>query len=338
VKTSINVNDGVIDVDVPFPDYITSFETAVSSPSSSGYLSTPGFGTGFDAFEQSCRVAVDGDSPVNVAGWLQHYHPDFVLQALPAQEGIIDQIKASMKAEPTPAWRPNAGSPERDTERWVDVSTVLIADTTTFSLKRIRYRRLVRRKPISDRNITPIAGSYNSAVVTPMAPTSPDEIQVKEEFNEEPIFELDDILAEAVEKVIAMGADISKGGSGASSRSTSKRRERRDSTSTQSDAQASHGQSLSASLGPTVGIQEVPRSQCKAVLLSALEEVIREVIDERDAQRERAVEQMEGLGAGERERGRYVVGGRGRPMETVLREAIRMWLEGVDAGGEHLRV
>ncbi|KAK4454341.1 folliculin-interacting protein N-terminus-domain-containing protein [Podospora aff. communis PSN243] len=335
VKTSINVNDGVIDVDVPFPDYITSFETAVSSPSSSGYLSTPGFGTGFDTFEQSCRVAVDGDTPVNVAGWLQHYHPDFVLQALPSQEGIIDQIKASMQAEPSPTWLPNVGPSDRDSERWVDVSTALVADTTTFSITRIRYRRLVRLKPVSDR-LAPVAvGSYSSAVLTPTS-ASPYEIHLKEEFREEPVFELDDVLVDAVERVVAMGADLSKGGSGASSRSTSKRRERRDSISTQSDAHAvSHlqgqdGQSLSASLGAAAGIQEVPRSQCKAVLLSALEEVIREVIEEREIQREGGDQDF-----GEySEPGRHAALVRGRVMDTILREAVRGWLESVDFGGE----
>ncbi|KAK0641600.1 folliculin-interacting protein N-terminus-domain-containing protein [Cercophora newfieldiana] len=330
VKTSINVNDGVIDVDVPFPDYITSFETAVSSPSSSGYLSTPGFGTGFDTFEQSCRVAVDGDSPVNVAGWLQQYHPDFVLQALPSQEGIIEQIKASMKAEPSPTWIPNAGPSDRETERWVDVSTALVADTTTFTITRIRYRRLVRLKPVPDRHVPAVVGSYSSAILTP-APASPYEAPIKEEFREEPIFELDDVLVDAVERVIAMGGDLSKGGSGASSRSTSKRRERRDSTSTQSDAHASsQGQGQGHSLSATPGIQEVPRSQCKAVLLSALEEVIREVIEEREVQRERS---EEGGPFGETT-GRISGMVRGRGMETVLREAVRGWLDGVEFGGE----
>ncbi|KAK0620345.1 folliculin-interacting protein N-terminus-domain-containing protein [Immersiella caudata] len=334
VKTSINVNDGVIDVDVPFPDYITSFETAVSSPSSSGYLSTPGFGTGFDTFEQSCRVAVDGDTPVNVAGWLQHYHPDFALQALPSQEGIVDQIKASMQAEPSPTWLPNVGALDRDAERWVDVSTALVADATTFSITRIRYRRLVRLKPVPDRNTPVVTSSYSPAVLTPVAAASPYEIQLKEEFIEEPIFELDDVLVDAIERVVAMGADLSKGGSGASSRSTSKRRGRRDSTSTQSDAHTStnhqgQARSLSASVGAAAGVQEVPRSQCKAVLLSALEEVIREVIEEREMQRERGDDD-----GGYGEPGRHAALVRGRGMETVLREAVRMWLEGVDLGGE----
>jgi len=331
VKTSININDGVIDVDVPFPDYITSFETAVSSPSSSGYLSTPGLGTGFDAFEQACRVSLDGDSPVNAAGWLQHYHHDFVLQALPSQDGIIEQVKASMQAEPSPTWLPNAGPSDRNGERWVDVSTALIADTTTFSITRLRYRRLVRLKPVADRTTSSVVGSYSSAVLTPVAAASPYEMQVKEEFREEPIFELDDVLVDAVERVIAMGADLSKAGSCASSRSASKRRERRDSTSTQSDAHPSsqlqgQPQGLPTSVGVTAGLQEVPRSQCKAVLLTALEEVVKEVMEDRDSQRERAHR----LGEGDE----LATGMRGRGGETVLREAVNTWLDGVDVRGD----
>lgn len=129
VKTSINLDDGIIDVDVPLPDFITSFESAVSSPSSSGYLSASGFGTGLDAFEQSCRFSADGDVPLNVAGWLQQYHPDFVLQAVPAQHDLLEQVKASMRAEPsppmplpppgTPASSSGAADDAATTEKWV---------------------------------------------------------------------------------------------------------------------------------------------------------------------------------------------------------------------------
>lgn len=330
VKTSINLNDGVIDVDVPFPDYITSFETAVSSPSSSGYLSTPGFGTGFDAFEQSFRVAVDGgDIPVNVAGWLQQYHPDFVLQALPAQDGVLEQIKASMQAEPSPTWLPHGASSDRDPDRWVDVSTALVADTTTFTVTRIRYRRLVRLKPSADRNAVAFSSTYATALMTPSI-VSPYEMHLKEEFIEEPVFSLDDTLVDAVERVIAVG-DLSKAGSAASSRSTSKRRQSLSveaeltaaaaaaAAASSSQSQASESQGDGLSVAATGQWQEVPRSQCKSVLLSALEEVIREVMENREDERE------EGPGTSH---------ARGKGVETVLREAVRAWLEGVDLGVE----
>ncbi|KAJ4300297.1 hypothetical protein N0V88_002970 [Collariella sp. IMI 366227] len=265
VKTSINVDDGVIDVDVPLPDFITSFESAVSSPSSSGYLSASGFGSGLDAFEQSFRFAADGDVPLNVAGWLQHYHPDFVLQGLPAQHGLMEQLRASMRAEPTPPLLPGAQSPDDSptpTERWIDVTSAIVADTTTFSITRIRYRRLVRLKTASggsassgDTRNSPTASSntgniygHGSTPTTPAATAASHhqpyyETQLKEEFIEEPLVAFDDVLVSAVERVISTstttaersGAEatttsapntISKVSSTSSSRSTSKRRER----------------------------------------------------------------------------------------------------------------
>ena len=84
VKTSINHDDGVIDIDVPLPDFL-SFETAVSSPSSSGYLSTPGLGNGMESFENYSRSGPDVETTMNVGGWLPRYHPDFALQAIPVQ-------------------------------------------------------------------------------------------------------------------------------------------------------------------------------------------------------------------------------------------------------------
>jgi hypothetical protein len=135
VKTSINEDDGVIDIEVPLPEYL-SFETAVSSPSSSGYLSTPGFGNGMEGFEHYSRTGGEQDTTMNVGGWLPRFHPDFSLQAIPAQENLLEEVKASMRQEPTPLFSstplPDNGRPDR----WVDVSSAIIADTTHFTIKR----------------------------------------------------------------------------------------------------------------------------------------------------------------------------------------------------------
>ena len=304
VKTSINIDDGVIDVDIAFPDYIAPFETAVSSPSSSGYLSTPGFGTAFEAFEQSSRLSMDGDVPLNVAGWLQNYHPDFVVQALPVQEGLIEQVKASMKAEPPSTLPASSGPPPSPGDRWVDVSTAIVANCSTFTITRIRYRRLLRPKTATDLgspDATPPLNSSNPPLPTPVM--SPYETQIKDEFIEETLVGLDDVLVEAVEKVIAANAtETSKGSSSSSSRSTSNRRERSSSAPRKSEDRP---RELALP-------QEVPRSQCKTVLLSALEEIIRDVVEE--------VEQQDGKG------------GAALPSRdgSVLREAVRRWIESLE--------
>ncbi|KAF3768039.1 hypothetical protein M406DRAFT_11035, partial [Cryphonectria parasitica EP155] len=291
VKTTINEEDGVIDVDVPFPDFIASFETAVSSPSSSGYLSTPGL-SGLELFEQACRVTIDGDVPQNVAGWLQRYHPDFILQAIPPQaDDLLEQIRASLKAEPTPllsmtsTMTGGAATPFSDTprggERWVDVSSALIADSTNFTIRRIRYRRLVKFKtaaggPSGGDKATPLLSSsvntMSSAVLTPMV--SPYEQHLQDEFIEDPIVALDDTLIEAVERVTAGSGDLSKESSQSSSRSPSKRRE------SIGDALVAMTSSATASRGPLH--QEVPRGECKAVVLSALEHIAKDVVQRRD--------------------------------------------------------
>ncbi|KAK3294765.1 folliculin-interacting protein N-terminus-domain-containing protein [Chaetomium fimeti] len=351
VKTSINIDDGIIDVDVPLPDFITSFESAVSSPSSSGYLSASGFGTGLDAFEQSFRFAADGDVPLNVAGWLQHYHPDFVLQALPAaQHDIIEEVKESMRAEPTPPL-PLSSSPSPEdiaTEKWIDVTSAIVADTTTFTITRIRYRRLMKLTPHTQ-SVQQLQPNNAAVVPTPLTasttassnpPPSVFDVQLKEEFIEEPVVAFDDVLIEAVERVIASAGTstettVSKVSSTSSSRSTSKRREReretgrRDSLSASSgtvsvstDIRCSGASSTTQGLLPVLGTggsttpQEVPRSQCKTVLLGALEDIIHDVIGEREQELEGSI--------GNRER------------ESPLREAVRGWIESVDfgAGGD----
>ncbi|TDZ61183.1 hypothetical protein CTRI78_v004443 [Colletotrichum trifolii] len=307
VKTSINAEDGVIDVDIPFPDYITSFETAVSSPSSSGYLSTPGIGSGLEGFEQFSRVTIDGDSPMNVAGFLQRYHEDFILQAVPPQDNLVADIKKSMRAEPTPFITQPFYSMEQPADRWVDVSSALIADTTTHSITRIRYRRLIRPKPIPDRS-APLGSAGSSAYgAAPMTPSIlPYETQLDDEFIEEPIASLDEVLIEAVERVIAQSSEVSKQSSSNSSRSTSKRRDR-------SNSEASASVESHHTTRIPVAAQEVPRDQCKTVVLSALDEIIRDVIEERDH------ENADTNSHADRDR------------ESALREAVRVWLDAVES-------
>ncbi|KAK4199687.1 folliculin-interacting protein N-terminus-domain-containing protein [Triangularia verruculosa] len=321
VKTSINVHDGVIDVDIPLPDFLTSFESAVSSPSSSGYLSAAGFGSGLDSFEQSCRFSADGDVPLNVAGWLQQYHPDFVLQAVPPQGDLMKQIKASMRAEPTPQVLLDAFSPDGDAERWVDISSAIVADTTTFTITRIHYRRLV--KPgYTDRSFSTRTPSPQATPLTPAR--TPADAQVHDEFIEELIVSLDETLVEAIEKVMAAGGSdiMSKASSSCSSRSTSKRRERSNSTSTQGDARSTHNahqHGLGGGMAP-----EVPRSRCKTVLLGALEEIILDVIDDR---KQEQLQQQEDGPPTTATRASTTID---KDKESILREAVRNWLDVVE--------
>ncbi|KAH8678927.1 folliculin-interacting protein N-terminus-domain-containing protein [Tricladium varicosporioides] len=301
VKTSINEDDGVIDIDVPLPEYL-SFETAVSSPSSSGYLSTPGLGNGMEGFEHYSRTGPELDTTMNVGGWLPRYHPDFALQAVPPQDDLLEEVKASMREEPTPNFSstplPDNGRPDR----WVDVSSAIIADTTNFTIKHIRYRRLVRPRDmdhVQTQATSKIDSRYgNVYTVSQLTPAvEVHDGPVEERFIEEPIISMDETLIQAVEKIIAQSGQASKESSVCSSRSASRKGENRD-------------RSNSGAKTPNIPEHrlEVHRNECKKTVLSALEEIVREVAESRKDGDE-----------GEKER------------ESFLREGVRSWLTNVEA-------
>lgn len=298
VKASINMEDGVVDVDIPFPDYITSFESAISSPSSSGYLSTPGVPLGLDAFEHSARVTMDGDLPLSAAGWLRKYHPDFALQAIAPQDDLIESVKASLRAEPTPSPPANPGFDVG--ERWVDVSTVLIADTTKNTVTRILYRRLVKTRAAADRASagTVSAGLYGSSLLTPSI--LPYETQLEEEWIEELVTNPDEGLVEAMNKVIDLQPDPDKISSSTSSQTPSDH--------TQSDGHNSSAAQTDNIHSTRVPL-ETPRAQCRAVILSTLEDTIRDVIDMR-----------------EKRANSHIVS-----KQSVLRAAVSSWVADLDA-------
>jgi len=298
VKTSINEHDGVIDIDVPLPDYL-AFETAVSSPSSSGYLSTPGFGNGMEGFEHYSRAGPDVDTTINVGGWLQRYNPDFTLQAIPFQDDLTAEIKESMRAEPTPLL---SSTPHPDGgDRWVDISSAIIADTTNFTIRRIVYRRLVKYKDANQ--ATPSLGHmldsrygnvYAAAQLTPSAEVY--DGHVEERFDEEHIISMDETLIDAVERIIAQSGQGSKSSSVCSSRSTSRKGGNRDRSNSDARFPAVPEHRL-----------EVPRNECKKMVLSALEEIVREVAESRKDGAEAETER-----------------------ESFLREGVRSWLVNVE--------
>ncbi|KGQ09284.1 hypothetical protein BBAD15_g5383 [Beauveria bassiana D1-5] len=290
VKTSINPEDGIIDVDVPFPDYIASFESAISSPSSSGYLSTPGLPSNLDFFEQSARITIDGDTPLNAAGWLSRFHPDFSLQAIPPQDNLLEKVKAAMRAEPTPA--PLPSQRHGTGERWVDISSTVIADTTTNTVSRIVYRRLVKTRPGSDLSSQPVSAHTPSVL--------PYETQLNEEWVEEVIADADKSLVEAVDKVVSANSESTMDtGSTMPMRGTGN-------IGNSADITPDSLSETTEMANPSI---EVPRVQCKTVMLSALEDIIRDVLDQRDED---------------------AIGTNSKNRPNLLRDAVRAWMSNLD--------
>ncbi|CAG9997520.1 unnamed protein product [Clonostachys byssicola] len=305
VKTSVNEDDGVIDVDFPFPDYIASFESAISSPSSSGYLSTPGLAAGLDSFEQSSRTLSEGDLLLNAVGWLSRFHPDFALQAIPPQDDLVDQVKATLRAEPTPGF--SSTTPHTNwNERWVDVSSAVIADTTTNTVRRIHYRRLVKPRVTEKIRGGPPHLPGSSAAAS-QAFSLPLETQLDEEFIEEMILKPEPKLVEAIDKVISQGLDLlAKDGAAASFILPDDIHGGSDSDNTIPAAIDGSGQHTRPSI-------DMPRVQCKTIVLSALEEVIRDVVNRQDtSSNEGKAKDM-------------------KARQNALRGAVREWVASLDA-------
>ncbi|KAH8434837.1 uncharacterized protein LDX57_012468 [Aspergillus melleus] len=334
LKLSVRGDDGVVDVDLPLPGFVSlssSGDSTISSPkktrtsvtSVDALASTHSSSSGFHG------PLRDSDGPgVNVAGWLKSFHEDFLLQAVRPYANLEADIKRAMQAEPTPI--PSSGDMD-GSERWVDVATTLVADARTFTVKRLRLRRKVvgnawqtpsspsvLSHPSTPRHIpggstsasqftnffTPGTGSSRTSVHSILDGYDPNEVE--ERFVEEPVMDLDGTLVDALERVLAQSGPSSL----APTRAPSPSRARKGDDKSTSDT-ASRDE---------VPPLEVPRTECRKLVLGALEEVVRSVTAEH------CREDVDGeLGLADRERKRSLAG-----PDNTLREGVRKWLLDVE--------
>ncbi|KAF2451479.1 hypothetical protein P171DRAFT_346716 [Karstenula rhodostoma CBS 690.94] len=314
LKLSVNEKDGVIDVDIPLPE----FGSPLQSPLLGGYGSVPSQqGSSYGESSVLSMPYCEPEQSVNAAGWLKQFHPDFAVQAIRPYNELERDIKWAMSAEPSPIT--SAATPTLEQgplERWVDVCSALIADTRTFSIKRISLRRLIRLIPTPTYQasaMTPgISGMppgrsqygnpYNTGAAVPMMT----EMHLAEKFIEEQIMDFDATLINAVDRCLAQSGQGSSRAQSASSSRSSSRRGRRD-TRTVTDAP------------PHV---EVPQTDCKAVIFDALEVVVKNVTAERDTKHvanDDTVTERKGKGDVAR-----------TATDSSLKEGIRRWLAEVE--------
>lgn len=276
LKLSVNEKDGVIDVDIPLPD----FGSPLQSPLLGGYGSASSqHGSSFGESSVLSMPYCEPEQPANAAGWLSQFHPDFAVQAIKPYKELERDIKRAMSAEPTPLGSTATPSLESGPlERWVDVCSALIADTNTFAIKRISLRRLVKLIPTPTYQLsamTPaIAGMpgrsqygnpYTTGTVAPMMT----EVHLAEKFIDEQIMDFDATLIDGVDRVLAQSGETTRMNSAQSSRLSS-RRGRRD---TRADSDV-------------VPHVEVPPTDCRGVIFDALESIVRDVTAERNAKSE----------------------------------------------------
>lgn len=268
----------------------------------------------------------DNDSPsAHVAGWLKSFHEDFSLQAVRPYASLEAEVKRAMRAEPSP-YIPS--TPDVDgSERWVDVATTLIADTRASTVKRLRLRRKIivghesgtTHSPTSPANgksrqsagSASFTGFFSGHDKSPSStPGEQDQSFVEERFIEEPVMDLDGVLVDAVERVLGQSGYSSLVQSRAASPNRARKAEDRDkSHSARPDEAPAH-----------VPAPEVPRSECRKLVLGALEEVVRIVTAEhcRD-------DVDTGAGLADREHRRAISGA-----DNTLRQGIRKWLLDVE--------
>ncbi|KAF3003750.1 hypothetical protein E8E13_009603 [Curvularia kusanoi] len=316
LKLSVNEKDGVIDVDIALPD----FGSPLQSPLFGGAGSVGSqHGSSFGESSILSMPYNEPEQPVNAAGWLSQFHPDFAIQAIKPYATLERDIKRAMSAEPTPISSATTPSIESGPlERWVDVCTALVADTRTFSIKRLSLRRLVRFIPATTYQptaLTPgVAGmppgrsQYgNPYTSSPVAP-SPTEIHLAEKFDEEAILDFDAVLIEGIDRILARSGDSTRDHSNQSSRASSRRGRR----NTRADSDV---------VGVETGtLVEVPQTDCKGVIFDALETVVKNVTAERSGTKE---------GEGGEEKSVRTVGPR-TYTDSSLKEGVRRWLSEVE--------
>ncbi|KAG0160314.1 hypothetical protein PDIDSM_7841 [Penicillium digitatum] len=305
LKLSVRAEEGVVDVDLPLPGFMSlssSGDSTIASPkktrtsvtSMDAVASTPSSGSGF---------------------------PDFSLQAVRPYASLEAEIKRAMRAEPSP-YIPSTSDVD-GSEKWVDVATTLIADTKASTVKRLRLRRKIivgscsPHTPLSPSSATPrgSAGAASTSQFTNFfsgheklihGPATGERGQsfMEERFIEEPVMDLDGVLVDAVERVLRQSGYSSM----AQSRAPSPNRARR---------AEDKGPSSKGDEAPP---PEVPRGECRKMVLGALEEVVRLVTAEHCREDVDST-----LGIADRERRRALAGA-----DNTLREGIRKWLLDVE--------
>jgi hypothetical protein len=329
IKLLVDVNDGVVDVDIPLPNFFSSSIDSTIHSSGKDYRQSVASLDGAASLHSHASAALntqrDGsDDHLNVAGWLQTYHDDFSLQSVLPYPQLENDIKRSMKGEATPAILASTpgtedGSPN---ERWTTVCSTLIADTSNFSIKRLRLKRKVKvgftQPPLpSEGDYQPSSlneSQLGSLLAASTMKQAQSDIVLEEKFVEESLMDLDGTFTDVIERVLARSGQSSKVHSRASSPSGRGR-------GRHLEHRANDGQSSDAMMGTPSA--EVPKAECRRMVLGALEQVVRSVAAEKLKPEGGRLNDSKG------EEGLSHSGSTSRSADNSLREGIRKWLDEV---------
>jgi len=203
-RLHVDNQDGVVDVELDLPGFLSvSSSTALRHQSTKSYSKLASFNRDGSDSVCSLRSIVSkakkrsGDQHVNVAGYLKRHHEDFVLHAVRPYRELMEDIRRSMKSEPTPREVIEQVLQEAPHISWVTVCTTLVADTKPFTIQRLTLRRQyeVKSPDSAGSQSKGLATSSNLAAV----------ILLAEEITDESVMEFDTTLADAMEKALNIG-------------------------------------------------------------------------------------------------------------------------------------
>lgn len=319
LKLSVDEKDGIIDVDIQLRGLLSSsFGSPMHSPSNSGFLTGAAPEDGSSSPNQFFPLnpqITNLEGSVYVAGYLKTFHPDYVLQAVHPYPDLESDVKRSMSAELKLHHHLNPSAVPTNSDTSPDVAVTLIADLHSFTIKRL----CIQRRLNGDAGTAPYRGSSNGDAFGPASATNHQQAPVPattshgdmdEFFTEEPVFDMDPTLIEAVERVMAesnpSSVTVAKSTPGISSRSPSE-----------------------AELGASQlrqGREEVSRHECEGIILGALEEVVRTVVLERT----KGETDLYQRGNGTNSPRRSTLGRTKHIKESSLRDGLRKWLDEVE--------
>ena len=308
LKMSFNAEDGYLDIEMPQTrSFTSSLESSLNSSRAQNNLSghdhthdSPyGLATAFNAQNNK------SDPPIDVAGWLKSYHPDFALQSVRPYVTLKQEIKESMRAESHLEVENNLDQSAASSDEWTDVCSTLIADTTNFSIRRLT----LRRRPLAPGSAIQKDRSKEGehATTTTTKSHNPDSHGWEESFVEEQVMDMDPTLIDAVERVLAQSGHSSR----VPSRAPSPSRGGSVRTGSRTGSVRDGIPRASTMDAPTL---ELPHSECKNMVLGALAEVVRSVV----------AEQSEAHKA-DSDGSRRCRSNKEMP-DSTLREGVRRWL------------
>lgn len=274
MKLSIDGNDGVVDVDLRMPN---SFSSSFASSMSSPKATH----TGASSFNESSLYGRNSSHEVFPPA--PESTPDVAgwLKSY-HQDFALQAVRPYKELKDDiirsmrcePIITPPPSTDDPALTPWTEVCTTLIADAQDFSVTRLSLRR----------RSAPTSTSPAQSPSTQFTINSPPAIE--EEILSEKIMDLDATLIDAVERVLAQSSHSSR----------------------------AHSRTVSPSRHDERSAAEVPRSECRGLVLGALEQVAKSVGEE---QMGRGRDVKPGT---ERERS---VG-----LDSTLREGVRKWLYG----------